>query len=95
MDKSVAAPRALHLKRTFGRGYLILVDIPEKSALNVMNGDRIVRCKDQNAIMRFFRVGSPLQPLWHSVESNCHRYSLGLRLPDQVVQQYLHLATST
>ena len=76
------------------RGYIVLCDKDGQSALNVMNGDRMVHCADKTGIIRFFKVGGPSDPLWHSVESNCNRFSLGFRLPDHVVQRLLPLATT-
>jgi hypothetical protein len=30
-----------------------------------------------------------LQPTWHSVVSDCHRYSLGFKIPDRVALKTL------
>eukprot|EP01043_Picozoa_sp_COSAG02_P053333 COSAG02_NODE_5872_length_3973_cov_1.698245_3_plen_168_part_00 len=97
------------------RGYIVHVDKDNMSALNVMLGDKLVRCPDKAAIFRYahsapnsltavrqsfiiharagtcrlFKIRDANMPTWHSVISDCNRYSLGFKVPDRVARETL------
>ena len=50
---------------------------------------RMIRCPDKAAIFRLFKIRDANQPTWHSVTSDCNRYSLGFKVPDHVAKQTL------
>jgi hypothetical protein len=69
------------------RGYIVHVDRDNMSALNVMKGDRMISCPDKARIFRLFKITGGSKPTWHSVVSDCHRYSLGFKIPDRVARE--------
>ena len=98
------------------------VDKDNMSALNVMLGDKLVRCPDKAAIFRcadsapicslqcdksfilyalagtcrLFKIRDANMPTWHSVISDCNRYSLGFKVPDRVAREtFMPRATKT
>lgn len=71
------------------RGYIVHVDRDNRSALNVMKGDRMITCPDKARIFRLFEITGGHKPTWHSVVSDCHRYSLGVKIPDNIAHETL------
>lgn len=100
---------------------IVHVDEDNKSALNVMKGDKMITCPDKKRIFRLFKITGAEKPTWHSVVSvgpsslisvpvtaragccgwadschsivvaavvaqDCHRYSLGVKLPNKVAR---------
>lgn len=63
------------------------------SALNVMKGDKMISCADKDAIFRLFKITGSDKPTWHSVVSDCNRFSLGFKVPDGVARKLLPLAS--
>eukprot|EP01052_Picozoa_sp_SAG31_P031548 SAG31_NODE_3353_length_4370_cov_1.783423_2_plen_77_part_00 len=65
------------------------VDKDHMSALNVMKGDTMITCADKDATFRLFKITGSEKPTWHSVVSDCNRYSLGFKVPDNVARTLL------
>lgn len=71
------------------RGYFIYCpDGDNMSDLNVLDPKthKMTRIPDKSGVLRLFKVTSS-PPLWHSVSSSTHRYSLGFRLADKCVDR--------
>ena len=48
---------------------IVHVDEDNKSALNVMKGDKMITCPDKKRIFRLFKITGAEKPTWHSVVS--------------------------